>query len=149
MKSCSAAAGAGFAIAENFIYIVYLLKEGVPLLLAVLVRSTISHVFYSALVGRWLGLAKVRRGYVNMMDLVPGLVVAMVLHGLWNSPLLDSILFFFNDLGGDYGFIIGIFIMAGPYYLILYKYIKEALRDEKLWGYSIGYAPKEKEKFCS
>lgn len=136
-----AAAGAGFAIAENFIYVLYLTGEGVPLMLAVLVRGTIGHVFYSALVGRWLGLAKVRKGYINLVDLIPGLLVAMTLHGLWNSPLFDPVLFFFDDIGGDYGFILGIFIIASPYYLILYKYVREALRDEKLWGYHIGHAP--------
>jgi RsiW-degrading membrane proteinase PrsW (M82 family) len=137
-----AAAGAGFALAENFLYVFQMVVMGIPLHIAILVRSTIGHVFYTGLVGRWLGIAKVRRGYTKTVDLIPGLCVAMVLHGLWNSPLPNPILNIFESIGGEYGVIIAIFVLALPYYLILYKYIREALRDEKLWGYDIGYAPK-------
>lgn len=142
-----AAAGAGFAIAENFGYIFSMVTEGVPLPWAVLARSTIGHVFFSGLVGRCLGLAKIRKGRIKVVDLIPGLAVAMVLHGLWNflvtTPLLDPFWLFFYYIGGDYGVIIAVFLIASPYYLIMYKYAKEALRDEKLWGYSVGYAPVE------
>lgn len=138
-----AAVGAGFMIAENFIYVVYMLSEGISLTVAVLVRSSIGHICYSALAGRWLGLAKVRKGKIHVADIVPGLVVAMTLHGLWNSPLSDPVLELFYYLGDEFGFIVGLFLVASPYYLILYKYVREALRDEKRWGYSVGRAPTE------
>ena len=137
-----AAAGGGFAIIENFLYVYSMMIEGVPLLLAVAIRSTIGHVFYSALVGRWLGLSKARKGFVQITDLIPGLLVAMVFHGFWNSDIMGLILEGFNVLGGDLGMLIGLFAVAGVFYLILYKYTKEAVRDEKLWGYNAGYAPK-------
>lgn len=135
-----AAVGAGFMMAENFMYVAYMLSEGVSLTAAVLIRSSIGHIFYSALAGRWLGLAKARRGKVQVGDLVPGLAVAMTLHGLWNSPLADPIFEFFYYMGGDYGFIASIFLVASPYYLILYKYVREALRDEKRWEQNLSRA---------
>lgn len=74
---------------------------------------------------------------------------------LFNTQLLGVKLQLINNrpifplgsIGGDYGFIAGVFLIAIPYYLILYKYVKEALRDEKVGGYSVGYAPLEEETF--
>jgi RsiW-degrading membrane proteinase PrsW (M82 family) len=63
------------------------------------------------------------------LDLIPGLVVAMLIHGLWNGL----------------PHIIGIFVllMSIPIAFWMYKFSKEASRDEALWGYATGLAPKE------
>lgn len=125
-----AAAGSGFAAVENFLYIARF-SSLVGFLTMFLVRSMtpIMHALSTAFVGRWFGLSKVRQGRIIWLDLVPGLVVAMLLHGLWNL------------LGETIG-LIGLLLVI-PYAYLLYKFAKEASRDEASWGYATGLAPKE------
>jgi RsiW-degrading membrane proteinase PrsW (M82 family) len=127
-----AAAGAGFGAVENFAYIARNAPFGAgSIISAVLVRSTtpIMHAFSTGFVGRWLGLSKVRRGQIIWLDLIPGLVIAMLIHGLWNGL----------------PYLIGIFVllMSIPIAFWMYKFAKEANRDEASWGYTTGLAPKE------
>lgn len=123
-----AAAGAGFAIAENFIYIYNFTVLGNPLGEIVLVRNTsaIMHTALTAIVGRWLGLMKAKYGTIRPEDLVPGLVVAMIIHALWNTQILIL-----------KPILMGILVYS------VYKYAGEAIKDEGSWGWSIGHAPIE------
>jgi RsiW-degrading membrane proteinase PrsW (M82 family) len=127
------AAGSGFAALENFGYIArYSAIFG--FLTIVLIRSVtpVMHALSTGFVGRWLGLSKVRYGRTTLLDLVPGLVVAMLLHALWN---------FMPSLGETIA-LLGLLLVI-PYGYLLYKFAKEASRDEALWGYATGMAPKE------
>jgi RsiW-degrading membrane proteinase PrsW (M82 family) len=124
------AAGSGFAAVENFSYI----AKGAPtgqILEMFLLRSVtpIMHAFCTGFVGRWLGLSKVRQGRIIWLDLIPGLVVAMLIHGLWNG--LPYIIGFF------------VLLLSIPIAFLMYRFAKEASRDETSWGYAAGLAPKE------
>ncbi len=131
-----AAAGAGFAISENLAYILKLTTPGLffgaamPFEQAVLIRSMtgMMHVIATALVGRWLGLMKARFGTLKARDLIPGLLVGILFHMLWNAS--------------PYIILNVLLLLAGLF--ILFKYVKEALDDEKMWGWRMGYAPVEK-----
>jgi RsiW-degrading membrane proteinase PrsW (M82 family) len=125
-----AAAGAGFAAVENFSYI----ARSVPfdsVLAAILIRSCtpLMHAFCTGYVGRWLGLSKVRQGQVIWLAMIPGFVVAMLVHGLWN---------FLGQFVGLLGL-----VMLVPIAFWMYKFPKEASQDETSWGYATGAAPKE------
>jgi RsiW-degrading membrane proteinase PrsW (M82 family) len=129
-----AAVGSGFAAVENFSYIARSAPFGAgSVLAAVLIRSStpIMHAFCTGFVGRWLGLSKVRQGRIIWLDLIPGLVVAMLIHGFWN---------FLSE-----PFVIGLFglILVIPISFWMCKFAKEASQDEASWGYATGLAPKE------
>jgi RsiW-degrading membrane proteinase PrsW (M82 family) len=127
------AAGMGFFAMENFIY--YLTPEigGSELLL---LRSLIlwGHGVWVATTGLWLAIAKTQRGYLKRVDLIPGMAVAIVMHFLWNG--------WQGFLGTDLGWaaLIGQLIFQFWY---MGKIIREALRDEVIWGYGQGMAPVE------
>lgn len=117
-----AAAGAGFAGLENLYYILQMvLGGGVPAIAAILVRSAtaMGHIAWSAFVGRSLGLAKALRGRSSFWDLIPGLVVSIPLHFLWNflPPLLG----------------LGLILPFITYALT--RQVDQAIRDEEGWGY--------------
>ena len=123
-----AASGVGFAGAENVIYIIHFAPiVGAPLIIFVRSISPITHMVCTGLVGRSLGLAKVRKGYVQPADIIPGMLVAMVFHALWNAISIFSLLLLFP-----------------AYVAVFAKLIREARRDEVLWGYAKGYAPSER-----
>ena len=124
-----AAAGAGFAGLENFWYLYEMIVNlQYPALTAILVRSTTAfmHLAWSAVAGRSLGLAKAMRGHIELVDLVPGVAVAAVIHMIWNlsDPLIA-------------------FAVILPFMLFsLRQQIRTGLRDEERWGYSC-FAPDE------
>jgi len=127
------AAGMGFFAMENFIY--YLNPQiGGPDLL--LIRSLLlwGHGVWVATTGLWLAIAKAQRGYLKRTDLIPGMIVAIIMHFLWNG--------WQGFLGADLGWValIGQLIFQFWY---MKKIIREALRDETLWGYGQGMAPVE------
>lgn len=127
------AAGMGFFAMENFIY--YLNPQvGGPELL--LLRSFLlwGHGVWVATTGLWLAIAKTQRGFLKRTDLVPGMVVAIFLHFMWNG--------WQGWLGWNLGWValIGQLIFQFWY---MKKIIREALRDEVLWGYGQGMAPVE------
>ena len=124
-----AAAGAGFAGLENFWYLTEMIvNQNFPAILAILVRSTTAfgHIAWSAVAGRSLGLAKVLKGKTEIVDLVPGLMLSVLLHFLWNT--VDTLVAFF--------------VLLPLTVLILKRYIDSSLADEKQWGYQC-YAPDE------
>jgi len=124
------AAGLGFFAMENFHYFLNF-DESVLLMRSVLCWG---HGVWVATTGLWLAVAKVRRGRVVIWDVVPGLIVAMFLHFLWNG---------WTGFLGEMGFIA---MLAQGVHQIWYsrRMIKEALRDDVLLGYDAGMAPVEK-----
>ncbi|TRO55501.1 PrsW family intramembrane metalloprotease [Candidatus Bathyarchaeota archaeon] len=127
------AAGMGFFAMENFIY--YLNPQvGGPELL--LIRSLLlwGHGVWVATTGLWLAIAKTQRGYLKRSDLIPGMMVAITLHFLWNG------------WQGFLGYGLGWAAMIGQMifqFWYMKKIIREALRDEVIWGYGQGMAPVE------
>jgi RsiW-degrading membrane proteinase PrsW (M82 family) len=127
------AAGMGFFAVENFIYFLSPEIGGTGTLV---MRSFLlwGHGVWVATTGLWLGLAKIQRGYIRRWDLVPGLLVAITMHFLWNG--------WGGFLGNDLGFIAQIAQLVFQFWYMR-KILREALRDETIWGYNQGLAPKE------
>jgi|GEM_PF-840859 RsiW-degrading membrane proteinase PrsW (M82 family) len=127
------AAGMGFFAMENFLYFLDPQIGGESLLI---MRSLLvwGHGVWVATTGLWLAIAKVQRGYLVKTDLLPGLSVAIMLHFLWNGwpGFVDS---------GLVNIAIGLQFVFHFWYMR--KIIREALRDEDLWGYGRGMAPVE------
>jgi RsiW-degrading membrane proteinase PrsW (M82 family) len=126
-----AAAGAGFAGLENFWYITQMIFHGsYPVLFAILVRSFtgVMHILWCSIAGRSLGLAKAMKGSISREDLIPGTLIAAVLHSLWNiAPTVLSICVVF------------------PFTInAVRNMINTAVQDETNWGYG-AFAPDEKE----
>ena len=127
------AAGMGFFAMENFLYFLSVETGGEALLL---MRSLLlwGHGVWVATTGLWLAIAKIQRGYLRGIDLIPGMMVAVVLHFLWNG--------WQGFLGVEMGW--GVMIVQLIFqFWYMRKIIKEALRDELLWGYGRGLAPVE------
>jgi RsiW-degrading membrane proteinase PrsW (M82 family) len=127
------AAGMGFFAMENFLYFLSVETGGEALLL---MRSLLlwGHGVWVATTGLWLAIAKIQRGYLWGIDLIPGMMVAIVLHFLWNG--------WQGFLGVEIGW--GVMIVQLIFqFWYMRKIIKEALRDEVLWGYGRGMAPVE------
>lgn len=126
-----AAAGAGFAGLENFWYIAEMvLNQAYPAVFAVFIRSItgIMHICWSAIAGRSLGLAKATKGRIEASDMVPGVLVAALIHLAWNSTPGDISL-----------------LVILPFTLLgLRNMIKAAVDDERRWGFEF-FAPDEKE----
>lgn len=117
-----AAAGAGFAGLENLQYILeMILSGGLPAAGAVAIRSASSfcHIAWSAAAGRSLGLAKALRGRTRLWDLIPGLVIAIPMHFIWNS--LNAAL--------------ALFVLLPIYVIVTLKQVRAAQQDEVRWGY--------------
>ena len=123
------AAGMGFFAAENFMYF---LMHG-PMNLVIRSLLCWGHGVYVATTGLWLAIGKVTRGRIEAADLAPGLLVATLLHFVWNG------------WGGWIGPLAAIAIFLQSSFMLSYlrRMIKEALRDEVLWGYARGRAPVE------
>ena len=115
--------GLGFSATENF---VYFLRYGTGVLI---IRSLLSfgHGMYTAFVGLWLVISRVQRGSTRIIDVFPGLSVAMILHFLWN---------FLTPLYGLFGISQMLFYHALFQLSFLLKMVREARRDEVLWGFS-------------
>lgn len=117
-----AAVGAGFAGMENFYYIFTGVQDpSISVLTAIALRSaaSLNHIVWSALAGRSIGLAEVLRGYSKRSDILPGLIVAIPLHFLWNYS---------NPL-------VALFILLPFNLWTLVQIVRTAQRDEKNWGY--------------
>ncbi len=126
-----AAAGAGFAGLENFWYITdMVLNNAYPAVFAIAIRSItgIMHICWSAIAGRNLGVAKATKGYIESSDMIPGVLVAALIHFMWNSS------------SGDISLLVILpFTLFG-----LRNMIKAAVDDERRWGFEF-FAPNEKE----
>ncbi len=127
------ASGMGFAWAENFFYIVLVYEGDLTWALLRVFIFSLGHGIYTAYTGWWLGRAKVKKGYVTIGDLRPGLIMAMVAHGLYNSDIfqVDS----YTSLA------IWVVLTLGTYSVILYAMMRHSWGEEKKWHYDDGYAP--------
>ena len=121
----------GFFAMENFIYFLSAQEGGSGVLI---MRSLLlwGHGVWVATTGLWLAIAKIQRGYLKKRDLIPGIVVAVVLHFLWNGWV--------GFLGPDAGWVALIGQLVFQFWYMR-KIIREALRDENLWGFGGGMAP--------
>jgi protease PrsW len=78
------AAGLGFATIENIFYVI---DGGVAVGILRAVASVPGHVIFSCIWGFALGIAKFRPESKRIWLILPGLLGAMLLHGLFNSSL--------------------------------------------------------------
>jgi RsiW-degrading membrane proteinase PrsW (M82 family) len=126
-----AAAGAGFAGSENFYYIYRYVTAGTPLTEIALIRSiaALGHIVYTGLIGRVLGVAKVRRGRILPFDLLAALPAGIIPHFIWNA------------VPDFFGFT-GILILYCVYAYLFSKNIVAAQKDEERWNFKV-YAPLE------
>ena len=122
------ATGTGFAVAENIFY-VFSRYQGDPVssVMRILLWA-LGHPIYSAMCGRWLGIMKVRTGVMKAGFLIPGVLVAIVMHTIYNAsgilvPVLGNITWLIIC-----GFIV---VMA----------IRQAISEEIRYGYHLGKAP--------
>ena len=126
-----AAAGAGFAGLENFWYITdMVLNNAYPAIFAIFIRSItgIMHISWSAIAGRSLGVAKATKGRIEASDMIPGVLVAAIIHFAWNTA------------PGD----LSLFVILPFTFFGLKNMIKAAVEDERRWGFEF-FAPDEKE----
>lgn len=79
------AAGMGFAIFENYEYILGAPGQGLGTALARVISVNLMHASASAVVGAALGLARFRRSLGHLGFLLGGLGLAVLLHGLFNN----------------------------------------------------------------
>lgn len=79
------AAGMGFAIFENYEYILVNTGWGLGTALARVISVNLIHASASAVVGAALGLARFRRNLGHVAFLLSGLALAMLLHGAFNN----------------------------------------------------------------
>ncbi len=122
-----AAAGAAFAGMENLGYIVRNIAYLGLAIIIVRSLTPIMHIFTTGFIGRWLGIQKVKRGFVKKSDFVTGLVIAIVIHGFWNSGIFGL-------------FVVSLVI---PFLYLIHKCVRKSLKDEIIWGFSKGYVPTE------
>jgi len=104
------------------------LNNAYPALFAIFIRSItgIMHICWSAIAGRSLGLAKAMKGYIEFKDMIPGVILAAIIHLLWNSS------------SGDISLLVIL-----PFTLLgLRNMIKAAVDDERRWGFEF-FAPDE------
>ncbi len=128
------AAGMGFAWMENFFYIILAYEGDLFMSLLRVFIFSLGHGVYTAFIGWALGVAKVRKGYVQKRDLIPGLALAMFAHGWYNSDLIPVV-----DLSS---LALWLILSDGIFIALLYALIRRAWREERLWGYDRGLAPK-------
>lgn len=126
------AAGLGFSLMENILYIARGLAAGSILIVFIRMITAAMHMFCTGLVGWWMGYLKVNGLRVTLGKVVPALFYAMLIHMTWNTI-------------GMLGFLSFLLIPWGltlAYYTN--KMAKEALIDEYYWGFATGYAPDER-----
>ena len=123
-----AAAGAGFATVEST---EYFLKFQLLSLFApvnpgeeALVRNVagIGHLVYTGIACWWLGMAKARRGKITLLDLIPGLTIAIFMHGVYDEASTA------NPLILPFG-ILAVFVA------FFVKAVREAHMEEVTWGF--------------
>lgn len=124
-------AGIGFFAMENFHYF---LNFG-PVNLVIRSFLCWGHGVWVATTGLWLAIAKVYKGRIVPSDLIPGLLVAIFLHFLWNG---------WSGWIGEMGGLVITVVQSIFHVWYLRRITREALRDELAWGYDKGRAPIEK-----
>ncbi len=128
------ASGMGFAWAENFFYIVLIYEGDIFWTLLRVFIFSVGHGIYTAYTGWWLGRAKAKKGYITPGDLKPGLIMAMIAHGLYNSDIFE--------IDSYTGLAMWVVFTIGIYSVILYVMMRKSWSEERTWHYDDGYAPK-------
>lgn len=130
-----AAAGLGFSFGENILYISRGLAGDMLLIIPLRAATMVMHMFATALIGWWMGYLKTNHKPINIGNIVPGLLLAIGLHMFWNTTAVIEV------VG------LGIVVVVTPVLLyLLNKMAKEALLDERYWGFATGNAPIEPKK---
>jgi RsiW-degrading membrane proteinase PrsW (M82 family) len=122
-----AAVGAGFASLENVLYIFYGDYSSIPLAMLSRMTTVFMHIAWTAIAARTLGLALALRGDMKITDLIPGLIVVIPLHFLWNSVP--------EIMRGA--------IILPITLLVLFREVNMAVKDEESWGFKL-VGPSEK-----
>ena len=109
----------GFAAAENIMYYINAASEGtMSLAMSFVIRGMLSpfiHPVFTSMTGIGLALAVRERSIEARIALpVGGLLMAMILHALWNGSLLFSVIAFFVAFLSIVGVLIG--ILMAVYY---------------------------------
>ena len=122
----AAMVGLGFAMTENIQYYGKALQGGGGQLTVVFIMrgmlAPFSHPLFTSMTGIGLGLARqVRNGFVKVVAPILGLIVAIVMHSIWNG---SAIIF------GFVGFLLTYILIMIPMFLITLVVIVLALRRE-------------------
>jgi RsiW-degrading membrane proteinase PrsW (M82 family) len=143
--------GLGFAMSENIQYYGKALQGG-SLPFVLILRGMIapfSHPLFTSMTGIGLGWSRQSdNGFIKITMPVLGLMLAMLMHGIWNGSA---------TLGGGLGFILAYCLVMGPVFIITLMVIFFALRREGRIVRQFLYAdcqggvfdPQEYEKLCS
>ena len=85
------AIGLGFGMTENFMYFVTYGESISNWIMLVIIRSLFSAVMHcvsTATLGAFLGLAKFKSSSKKVFYSFTGLIIAMLIHSIWNSSLI-------------------------------------------------------------
>lgn len=118
------AAGIGFAICENYIYILADIENGLATALGRVLSTNLMHGSASAMVGIAFGLARFRRFSWRTLILLAGLFMAILLHAGFNSIVLRPN----SRMLLIYAIIVG--VDAAAFIALL---VKRGLAQEKQW----------------
>ncbi|HRN26074.1 MAG TPA: PrsW family intramembrane metalloprotease [Ignavibacteriaceae bacterium] len=84
------AIGLGFGMTENFLYFVTYSESIANWITLVIIRSLFSAVMHcvsTATLGAFLGLAKFKSASIKVFYAITGLLIAMMIHSIWNFSL--------------------------------------------------------------
>jgi len=84
------AIGLGFGMTENFLYFLAYSESVADWIMLVIVRSLFSAVMHcvsTATLGAFLALAKFKTGNLKLIYSVSGLIIAIIIHTIWNSTV--------------------------------------------------------------
>lgn len=84
------AAGIGFAVAENYLYIWQNVDAGLGIALGRVITTNLMHASASAIVGVALGLARFQRFTGRLFHLLSGITLAIILHAIFNQLVNTS-----------------------------------------------------------
>lgn len=118
------AAGIGFAIFENFDYVLAAQGAGLSVAISRVVSTNLIHATTCGLLGIALGLARFQRGYRKALVGLAGLLVAMLLHVGYNNMVTrvtSGLLLVYAAVSGLGG--AGVIALA----------IRRGLKEEKAW----------------
>ncbi len=123
------AAGMGFAASENFFYIIGRYDGDIITSALRVFIWGFGHGTYTAMTGRWMGKMKVLTGTMKVRFILPGLIVAMTWH------------FIYNEVAGAILPIAGNIVWDVLLLIIVVAATRQALGEERHWGYDNGLAP--------
>jgi len=120
------AAGIGFAVFENWEYILGYGDAGMTVAITRIISVNLIHAASSAMVGIAFGLSRFERSFKKLRTILVGFALAMLLHGFFNN-LVDR-----NLIQGLLELIVGVGVSFGAA-IIIGVMIKRGLAHEKVW----------------